>query len=362
MPNFKYDSVEIVGIEVAVPKQKVNVTEFNSKFGEEAVDKFSKATGIKTFYKSLEKQTASDLGYAAAQNLFNEKNIDPLSIEALVFVTQSPDYRRPATACVLQKRLGIPINSAVFDVNLGCSGFVYGLQVISSMIQCSDIQRALLILGETATKLTNPNDHSISMMFGDAGAAILLDKKRTSEINISLKSDGSRYRSIILPAGGFRDINPPRTSFICSDGNERTLYDIFMDGTAVFSFSISDVPDTIFEFLNSNHMTVGEFDCVVFHQANQFIIKQLIRKLKIDPLKVPISLDRFGNSGGVSIPLTICDTYGGCESGIKKLLVSGFGIGLSWGAASFSIDMSNILPIIETDNCYEEGRILPGQI
>ncbi|MED3781070.1 ketoacyl-ACP synthase III [Heyndrickxia sporothermodurans] len=363
MPNFKFDNIKITGITTAVPHQRIKVESFNEVFGEDAVQKFTSTTGIREFRKTSSEQTASDLGYVAAEELLLKKDVDKSEIGALIFISQSPDYRRPATACVLQSRLGLTQNCAAFDVNLGCSGFIYGLQTLSSMMQCSDIKKAIIIISETATKLTNPKDKATAMIFGDAGSAILLEKTQDApSIYGNLKTDGTRYRSIILPAGGFRDMKPSDEVFMCSDGNERSLYNIFMDGTAVFSFAISDVPETIKEFLQYNNSTIDDYDSFILHQANSFIIRQISRRLKMPKEKVPISIDRYGNTGGISIPLTICDYYGKKHGGTVKTLMCGFGIGLSWGVASISIDIDNVFPIIETDDYFAEGVIKPGTL
>ena len=175
-----------------------------------------------------------------------------------------------------------------------------------------------------------------------------------------LKSDGNRFKAIVLPAGGFRDMNPSDETFMCSDGIERSLYDIFMDDTSVFSFSITDVPETVKEYLSLTESAIEEYDCLAFHQANRFILKQITRKLKAPKEKVLISLDRFGNTGGMSIPLTLCDHFGDTEDGKKNILMSGFGIGLSWGVTSAAVDTEKIFSVIRTKDFYAEGKFEPG--
>ena len=156
-------------------------------------------------------------------------------------------------------------------------------------------------------------------------------------------------------------MNPDHKRFVCSDGIERSLYDIFMDGTSVFSFSISDVPEAIMDYLKLTETTVADYNAFLFHQANQFIIKQLIRKMKLPKDQVPLSLDRYGNTGGISIPLTLCDAYGDRYEEKLKALICGFGIGLSWGVANIEVDTDNIYPIIQTDDYYKDGKLIPGQ-
>lgn len=361
MSVFKSEGIGIAGIACAVPKNRVTVDSFIPVFGEEITAKFTNGTGIKEMYKALPEQTASDLAVAAAENLFSHIQISKNEIGAMFMVTQSPDYRRPSSASVIQKRLGLPIDCSCMEINLGCSGFIYGLQTAMSMMNSSDIQYALLLMGETASKLVDPKDKSIVMMYGDAGAAILLTRRPEARTTTLLRSDGDRFKAIVLPAGGFRDMYPGRERFVCSDGIERSLYDIFMDGTSVFSFSITDVPKALKDYLEITNTYVADYDTFAFHQANQFIINQLIRKMKLPKECVPVSLDRFGNTGGISIPLTLCDTFGKEKNSRKKILMCGFGIGLSWGVTNTEIDTDTIYPIIETEDYYAEGKFVPGE-
>lgn len=362
MAFFYSKGVRIAGIACAVPDNEVTVESFSSVFGEAVTSKFTAGTGIKKMFKALPNQTAGDLAYAAAENLLSNIRIDREKIGSLLFVTQSPDYRRPATSCVLQHRLGLSMDCAVMDIGLGCSGMVYGLQTAMSMLERSDSDYCLLLLGETASKLVDPRDKSIVMMYGDAGAAILLEKSAEAETTTLLRSDGARFKSIILPAGGFRDMNPPHERFICSDGIERSLYDIYMEGTAVFSFSITDVPKAIQDYLTRTGTCSEDYDLFVFHQANHFIIKQLSKKLKISKENVPISLEDYGNTGGVSIPLTLCSNFGDADYGVKNTFMAGFGIGLSWGVTSAVIDTAKVFPVIKTADWYVEGKITPEML
>ena len=366
MSFFVNKGIEIAGIACSVPDNYVTVDSFKAVFGEEIPKKFSAGTGIKGMYKSLPEQTASDLAYAAAESLLEKTGIDRSEIGLMVLVTQSPDYRRPSSASVVQKRLQLTVDCSCMEINLGCSGFIYGVQTTMSLMSSSDIKYALLLMGETASKLVDPHDKAIVMMYGDAGAAILL-KKTEKEVCTTtlLRSDGSRFKSIILPAGGFRDMNPSHERFVCSDGIERSLYDIYMDGTSVFSFSITDVPRALTDYLEYTKTTTEDYDSFVMHQANEFIIKQIIRKLKLKKELVPISLDRYGNTGGISIPLTLCDAYGNAKNAANKTikaLMCGFGIGLSWGVTNLEINMKKVFPIELTADYYSEGKITPEML
>ena len=359
MPFFHFNNIKVSAIAAAVPTQIVLVDDFSSIYGEDAVKKFKESTGIHQYRKSLKHQTASDLCYAAAENIIETKNILREDIGALVFVAHSTDYRRPATACVLHKRLHLDKDCVAFDVSLGCSAFVYGIQIVCSMMVTSNIRKALLLVGETLSKMVNPKDKSVNMLFGDGGGAILLEKcDKQTEIKGILKSDGTGYKDIIAPAGGFRNIDATKEDFVWPDGNIRSLYNTIMNGENVFSFTISSVPRTIKEFFSQTETTVEDYDCLAFHQANKFITQMLCKKLKVDISRMPLCLDRFGNPSAPAIPLVICDKYGNLNDNKKiKFLTCGFGVGLSWGVCSLEINTNDILPIIETDIIFEEGII-----
>ncbi len=358
MPNLSYKNIRISGISSAVPSEVIDIDSFITSFGEENVQKFKAMTGINQLRRTFNFQTASDLGYVAADHLLCQKGIDRDSVGALIFVSHSPDYKRPATAFILQKRLKIGTECLAFDINLGCSATVYGINAICSLMSSSDIKTGLLIVAETVSKVVNPLDRSTAMLFGDAGSAFLFEKTEdNSTIQSLLRSDGEGYRAIIVPGGGSRNPSPPDTLMRWNDGTEKTLYNTNMNGTDVFNFTISEVPKAIKDFLSINNRTVDYFDSFILHQANHFIIKQIARKVKIPIEKIPISLDRFGNTSGPALPLTICDTYGDKSGGSIKVLMCGFGVGLSWGVLSADIDIDDVFPVIITDTIFSEGII-----
>ena len=359
MAFFNFEGIKIAAVASAVPSTVVKVTDFASQFGEETVAKFSESTGVKEYRKTVKNQTASDLCFAAAENIIINKGINREEIGALIFIAHSTDYRRPATACVLHKRLKLAKDCVAFDVSLGCSAFVYGLNIVNSLMQSSNINKALLLCGESLTKMTNPKDKSVAMLFGDGGSAALLEKTNDkSSIRGLIKTDGNGYKAIIAPAGGFRNIDATHEDFVWSDGNIRSLYNTIMQGEDVFAFTISAVPKTVKEFLAYTETTVDDYDCLAFHQANKFITQMLCKKLKVDSSKMPICLDRYGNPSAPAIPMVICDKYG-MEDDDKdvRFLMCGFGVGLSWGVCSATINTKDILPIIETDCIFDEGII-----
>ena len=243
----------------AMPSHEVKPDDFKEQFGEEEVEKFKKMTGVLSSRRTSYHQTTGDLCYAASEYLIKEKNIDKSEIDALVMATHSPDYPKPATSFVIHKRLGLSTEAAVFDISLGCSAVVYGIQVVASMMKQSNIRKALLVSGDTGLKTTNMKDKSKVMLGGDVGVALLLEKTDDENDKISsiVRSDGSGYRYLITPAGGYRNMNPPHTEVMCMDGIERSLYDSFMRGTSVFTFTIFDVPKIIKDFLAQTQTTIA---------------------------------------------------------------------------------------------------------
>lgn len=358
MPYFNASGVAVRGIATAVPTKATSSVAYAERFGAEFVAKFQRMTGINEVRVSVEGQTASDLGFAAADYLVTEEHVNRDEIGALVFVSHSPDYRRPATACVLQKRLELTSECVAFDVSLGCSAYVYGLQILTSLMAGSTIRYALLITAETVTKLVGPNDSSTRLLFGDAGSATLLERTDDAPpIDGLLRSDGNGFKSIIAPAGGFRNMYAPKEPANWPDGNEKTLYNLHMDGSSVFTFTITEVPKSIKEFMEHVAVTPTSFDALVLHQANKLIVEKVARKTGFEMDRCPISIDRYGNTSAASIPLTICDAFAEVVASPLRLLCCGFGVGLSWGVASFTVSSEGIYPIIESDVTYPEGVI-----
>jgi 3-oxoacyl-[acyl-carrier-protein] synthase III len=358
MPLFQFKNIKIAGMACAVPKNIVRTENYKDLFGEEEVNKFMLMTGVTETRRTSKHQTASDLGYTAANTLLDYKNVNHNEIGAIIFGTHSPDYRRPASAFVLHKRLGLSTETAVFDISLGCSSMVYGLQVVASMMDCSDIKKALLIVGDTASKSVYPKDRASVMLVGDAGVAVLLEKTDECQPIISLvRSDGNGYRYLIVPGGAYRNLDASHEVNVCADGNERTLHNSFMQGTSVFTFTISDVPRAIKDFWNLTNTTVDDYDCYAFHQANLYILKQIAKKLKIPTEKMPLTLNKYGNTSGASQIIALCNAFGGVLGRELKTLFCGFGVGLSWGVSSAIINTSDIYPIIEDDSIFSEGII-----
>ncbi len=343
--------IKISGVSVALPSQKIPVTNYIEIFGEEVIQKFVETTGVKSVCRSLPEQTASDLGYEAAKNLFEKKQINKAEVGILVFISQKPDFRSPASSFIIHDRLGLSEDCLCLDINLACSGFIVALHTIHNLLQSSDSKKALLITADTSHKTLSPFDRTMIMLFGDSGSALLLEKTtELYETHFAIRSDGSRFKSIITPSGAYRNRNAPKERVEWSDGILRSDYDTHMKGMDVFGFSISDVPALFKDFLTELDKTPDDYDYFTVHQANLYILKQISRKIKIPMEKIPISLDRFGNNSSNSVPMVLADHFSNIQPTKLKLFMSGFGAGLSWACADISIESEAILPIFFTDD------------
>jgi 3-oxoacyl-[acyl-carrier-protein] synthase-3 len=349
----KLSGIKIKGIAGAVPSQKRQTSDFYEAFGEIQVNKFEKMAGIKERRISRPEQTASDLGYKAAEALLAKHPGISAEIGALLFVSQTPDYRLPSTACVLHKRLGFREDCIAFDVNLGCSAYVYGIQILSSLMSSFDFQYGLLVVADTFTKCVSPVDRTSAMLFGDAGTATLLQKSDAlNSISSSLYTKGEGYQAILTSAGGYRKPEADAQRKTLEEGVARSDFDAAMNGLEVFNFSIIDVPKAIAAFLKAEQKTADDYDQIILHQANMYMLEQISKKAKLPIGKVAISLDKYGNTSGASIPISLVDKYGGASGFEANVLMCGFGVGLSWGVMNAQIEVNGILPIIETDEFF----------
>ena len=343
MAIVKTSGARIAGICTSVPSKIFDNVADTAEFTEQEVRKVTGMAGVSSRRMAGNSVCSSDLCVLAAQRIMNSLGWEPDSIDALIMVTQTPDYLLPSTSCLIQRRLGLGDHCAAFDLGQGCSGYPYGMWLAAMMLQTGGIRRALVLHGETPTRFTDKNDRSVALLFGDAGSATALeaDPKSTAGWHFALHSDGSGYDSIIIEAGGFRDrVNPdPRKHCVA------------MDGAQVFNFTIKRVPTLIDETLAAAQRNVSDVDYFIFHQSNQFIIKHLCAKQSLPAEKVPMTLKDFGNTGGVSIPLTITD--GGLIRPTNRplqLMLLGYGVGLSWASALLELDSNAVLDRVELDN------------
>ena len=339
MSFLSVDNVRIVGISACVPKEVESVKDF-PLFSEDDAESFSKTTGVERHRKVADNICTSDLCLTAAEKLMDELSWEKSDIDCLLFVSQTPDYRLPATSVILQDRLGLPIDCYTLDISLGCSGWVYALSVISSLMSHGSMKRGLLLAGDTILKFCSSTDKSTYPLFGDAGTATALEfsANENNAIRFSLNSDGEGGKAIIIEDGGFR--NPVKMKSFeketISEGIERSKLDLVLEGMDVFSFAISRAPQSVNNLLNHFSMDIGSVDYFVFHQANKFMNEKIRKKLKLAEERVPYSLKDFGNTSCATIPLTmVTQLQAQLRDKDLSFIGCGFGVGLSWGSCFF---------------------------
>lgn len=323
----------IKAINYYLPEKVVTNEELLKKFPEWSVDKVAAKVGIDSRHVADENETAGDLAEKAARKLFEEHNIDPKSIDFLLLCTQSSDHFLPSTACILQDRLGIPTTAGAFDYNLGCSGCIYGMAVAKGLIAGGIAKNVLLLTAETYNKYLHPSDKSNRSIFGDAAAACLISTEGIAEIGeMSLGTDGSGAKHLIVETGAARHKAATGKQTTDDDGHIRRDDYLYMDGSAIFNFTLDAVPAMMKDILAKNEMVKENIDYYVFHQANKFMLNT-IRKVCVSPKdKFYVNLNETGNtvSSTVMIGLKQCLDAGTITPGMK-VMVAGFGVGLSWG-------------------------------
>lgn len=323
----------IKAISYYLPEKVVTNEELLKEFPEWSVDKVAAKVGVDSRHVAGENETAGDLAEKAARKLFEEHNIDPKSIDFLLLCTQSSDHFLPSTACILQDRLGIPTTAGAFDYNLGCSGCVYGMAVAKGLIAGGIAKNVLLLTAETYNKYLHPSDKSNRSIFGDAAAACLISTEGIAEIGeMSLGTDGSGAKHLIVETGAARHKAVTGKQTTDDDGHIRRDDYLYMDGSAIFNFTLDAVPAMMKDILAKNEMVKENIDYYVFHQANKFMLNT-IRKVCVLPKdKFYVNLNETGNtvSSTVMIGLKQCLDAGTITPGMK-VMVAGFGVGLSWG-------------------------------
>lgn len=324
-------NIKISGIVSAVPINQVDNLDYIEKIESRRIKKQILLTGINKRRVCINGQTATDLATVAADDLLNRLKWDRKDIDVVIYVTQSPELSRPSTAFIIQERLNIGINCLVFDVNLGCSGFIGGLEIMAGLLSTTK-GKGLLLVGESHA-LEGGDINTSSLLVGDAASAIAIEYDLSSEMIFRHYSDGSRSDYIYKP------FNKPG----------------YMDGNAVLLFGLNDVVDSVVQFKTENNLTEENVDYYVFHQAQKMIIDGIAKGVNISEGKVLISCDDYGNTSSASIPLTLCVSKQ--NKPIRQesnFIMCGFGIGLSWGMAYISIDFNVIFPLIETDKVYDD--------
>lgn len=315
-------------IESFFPKKVVTNEDLQKEFPEWSPEKIFNKVGVKQRYAASQEETVLELAVEASNKIL--KDIDKSKIDFILFCTQSPDYHLPTTACILQDRLGLRKEIGALDFNLGCSGFVYGLGVAKGLISAGIAKTILLVTSETYTKYLRADDKSNKTIFGDGTAATLIEKDDTKQsFQFELGTDGSGYDNLIVKNGGGR--NPISEEDMMGNC-------LYMNGPKIFTFTIEKIPIIVDEVLKKNNLKKEDIDYFVFHQANKHILNRQREILDIPEEKFYINLENTGNTVSSTIPIALKDLIdtNKIKQGQKIMLV-GFGVGLSWGATIIEI-------------------------
>lgn len=321
----------IKAISYYLPEKVVSNEDLIQEFPEWTVDKIAGKVGVSERHISADKETAGDMAIKAAEKLLEENIIDRKTIDFVLLCTQSSDYFLPSTACIIQNRLGIPTTSGAFDFNLGCSGYEYGLAVAKGLIAGRIAKNVLLLTAETYNKYMHPRDKGNKTIFGDGASATLISTDGFAEIGeFVLGTDGRGAEGLIVKSGASRDKALLHDLVFDENGNPRSSDYLFMDGKAIFDFTVQAVPPMVNEVLSKNGLTKEDVNLFVFHQANKYMINFLRKLISIDKEKFYVYLEKVGNTVSSTIPIALCEAQK--EGRLHgNILLAGFGVGFSWG-------------------------------
>lgn len=329
-------AARVAAIATFLPEAKLDNHTLAALYPGWSAEKILEKTGISERRIAADGETALDLAEGACLELFAQ--IGPQPIDFLILCTQAPDYILPTSACVLQHRLGLPTSVGALDVNLGCSGFVYGLALATGLIASGAASSVLLVTADTYSKYIHPRDKSVRTLFGDGAAATLVTASDAGDVigPFLFGTDGAGAGSLIVEAGGFRTPASAETAVESEDrsGNVRSRNHLYMDGAAVLNFTLRVVPSTFAQLLGRSELAAGDLDHVVMHQANRFMLDRLQKKLGLNDAQVPRGYEKIGNTVSSTIPFVLAGLAkeGRLKPGTKTMLI-GFGVGLSWAGA-----------------------------
>jgi 3-oxoacyl-[acyl-carrier-protein] synthase-3 len=321
-----FNNLKISGIASSIPDNKLSLLDYKGEFGEKEIARIIASTGIESVNIVPKNMKASDLCLSASYRLLETLNISADTVDAIIFVSQTPDYKMPATSCVLQNKLGMKKSSVAFDINYGCSGYIYGLYQAAMLLSAGGCERVLLCTGDTISRHLDPKDRKVRLVFGDAGNATLIEQGE-HDMAISIMTDGA----------GFNDLIIDKTDDNCDDF-------LHMDGSAIMQFALREVPAIVEDTIAMMNWKKAELDLAVLHQANQFMLNYLRKKMKLREEIVPIAVKNYGNTGPSSIPLTLshfADDFS--KKRLEKVIMSGFGVGLSWGAVAVNLSHTQLI-------------------
>ncbi len=323
---MKYASVGPIAVHL--PESVEDNDGLAAQFPQWNMDLIYAKTGIRARHVARPDQCASDLGIAAAENLFAEHDVDRRSIDFLLFCTQTPDYPLPTTACLVQDRLGLPTSVGALDFNLGCSGFVYGLSLADGLIRSRAAERVLLVTAETYSKYIDPTDRSLRTIFGDGAAATLIEAADEPSLgSFVFGTDGGGADTLLVSDGGAR----PPSNALRPRRRKRWPSRLYMDGPELVKFTLRVVPPMIDRMLDDAGITRDDVDFYLMHQATLYMIEHVRAQLHLEEDEVPLALEKVGNTVSSTLPILMHDLrIGGRLRPGKRSLVIGYGVGLSW--------------------------------
>ncbi|MDT8393399.1 MAG: ketoacyl-ACP synthase III [Bacteroidales bacterium] len=334
----------IQAISYHLPEKVITNNDLLQKFPDLKIDDLTRLTGVKKRHQASDDETAADLAFHAARKLFKEHNINAGTIDHIIFCAQGADYITPSTSCLLQDRLGLPENAGSLDINQGCTGFVYGLSVANGLIATGNARNVLLLTSVNISELLHPRDKSNMAIFGDGAAATLISSNENAPGSgigdFVFGTDGRGYEAIIIKYGGARypfDRFEPK-DYTDASGNLRNDKNFYMNGAAVFTFSIEKAPLLIRQLKEKAGLSDDDVDLYVLHQANRIILESIFRKMKIPAEKTLFHLEDCGNTVSSTIPIALYHAI--ADGRIKlgdRLILAGFGVGFSWAGCTLRI-------------------------
>lgn len=337
----KFDKVKILGICVSVPNNKIHIDdELESLFNNDlkTLKRMKKVIGLNTRYICDENICVSDLGALAANELLQGLNIDRKNLDALIVVTQSPDFFMPSTACYLHKILNLSPHTLAFDITQACAGYLYGLFVAHSLVQGANLNKILLICGDTLSKFIHTKNINLAPIFGDGVSATLLEKTHFNESFFKLESDGRHFDKLIIPKGALRvpDEKIFNDAKIMQTEEFRKLENLYMDGANIFNMALEIEPKSLKEILEFSKIAENDITFHLFHQSNKYLLDCIKDDLNLDANKVPnFIMPKYANLSAASIPALLCELE---KPKYFKASLNAFGAGLSWGSAILNFE------------------------
>ena len=336
----KFENINVDVISACLPDKVLSLVEYAPDLiSEKEVKRFVKNTGFSHLAIADDNVTASDLCFEAAENIFKNSAYSKNDIDALVFVSQTPDWYLPATSHYLQHKLGLSDDVLCFDINEGCSGYVQGLYLASVLIQSKECKKVLLLAGDTISKITDPVDRATRLIFGDAGTASIISNSGKNCIYFNINTYGDRYKAIITENTRHRNTPPNSASGHLS-----------LDGMAIMDFTLNDVPENMHKLMAYSNCADADIDYYFCHQANKLILTALADKIGVERSKIPFAAENTGNTSSASIPLLLCQKQ---YADLHKTMLCGFGVGLACASCIVDLSDTKILDVIY----YETGNI-----